>query len=59
MSSKSGIFPTNNEQLSTAFMRRSLTTLALLLLTIPTGLALRYAPLHLPWFLYKYLGSTL
>ena len=40
-------------------MRRSLTTLALLLTTIPLGLAVRYLPLHLPWFLYKYLGSTL
>jgi hypothetical protein len=40
-------------------MRRSLTTFALLLLTIPIGLAVRYAPLHLPWFFYKYLGSTL
>ena len=40
-------------------MRRSLTTLLLLLLTIPIGLAVRLLPLHLPWFLYKYLGSTL
>jgi hypothetical protein len=40
-------------------MRRSLTTLVLLLLTIPIGLSVRYLPLHLPWFLYKYLGSTL
>ena len=40
-------------------MRRSLSTLALLLLTIPIGLAVRYLPLHLPWFLYKYLGSIL
>ena len=40
-------------------MRRSLTTLILLLLTIPIGLAVRFLPLHLPWFLYKYLGSTL
>jgi hypothetical protein len=39
-------------------MRRSLTTL-LLLITIPIGLAVRFLPLHLPWFLYKYLGSTL
>ena len=23
------------------------------------GLAVRYLPLHLPWFLYKYLGSVL
>ena len=40
-------------------MRRSLTTLIILLLTIPIGLAVRFAPLHLPWFLYKYLGSVL
>jgi hypothetical protein len=40
-------------------MRRSLSTLALLLLTIPIGLAVRLLPLHLPWFLYKYLGSAL
>src|ERR1700679_4325571 len=40
-------------------MNRSLITLALLLITIPIGLAVRFLPLHLPWFLYKYLGSTL
>jgi hypothetical protein len=40
-------------------MRRSLTTLLILLITIPLGLAVRLLPLHLPWFLYKYLGSTL
>jgi hypothetical protein len=40
-------------------MSRSLTTLTILLLTIPVGLAVRLLPLHLPWFLYKYLGSTL
>jgi hypothetical protein len=40
-------------------MRRSLSTLALLLITIPIGLAVRLLPLHLPWFLYKYLGSAL
>jgi hypothetical protein len=40
-------------------MRRSLTTLLLLLLTIPIGLAVRLLPLGLPWFLYKYLGSIL
>jgi Protein of unknown function (DUF2809) len=40
-------------------MRRSLTTLALLLITIPIGLAVRLLPLNLPWFLYKYLGSLL
>jgi hypothetical protein len=40
-------------------MPRSLTTLILLLITIPVGLAVRFLPLHLPWFLYKYLGSAL
>jgi hypothetical protein len=40
-------------------MRRSLTSLILLLITIPIGLAVRFLPLHLPWFLYKYLGSAL
>jgi hypothetical protein len=40
-------------------MRRSLTTLTLLLITIPLGLAVRLLPLDLPWFLYKYLGSIL
>jgi Protein of unknown function (DUF2809) len=40
-------------------MRRSLSTLALLLLTIPIGLAVRLLPLRLPWFIYKYLGSAL
>ena len=40
-------------------MRRSPTTLTLLLITIPIGLAVRFLPLHLPWFLYKYLGSFL
>ncbi|WP_433967337.1 DUF2809 domain-containing protein [Tunturiibacter gelidiferens] len=40
-------------------MRRSITTLTLLLITIPIGLAVRFLPLGLPWFLYKYLGSTL
>jgi hypothetical protein len=32
---------------------------ALLLITIPIGLAVRFLPLGLPWFLYKYLGSIL
>jgi hypothetical protein len=40
-------------------MQRSLKALVLLLITIPIGLAVRYLPLHLPWFLYKYLGSLL
>jgi hypothetical protein len=40
-------------------MRRSITALIFLLITIPIGLAIRLLPLGLPWFLYKYLGSTL
>jgi Protein of unknown function (DUF2809) len=40
-------------------MSRSLIALAILLITIPIGLAVRLLPLHLPWFLYKYLGSVL
>jgi hypothetical protein len=40
-------------------IRRSVICALLLVTTIPIGLAVRFAPLHLPWFLYKYLGSTL
>jgi hypothetical protein len=40
-------------------MRRSITCLAITLITIPIGLAIRLLPLGLPWFLYKYLGSAL
>jgi hypothetical protein len=40
-------------------MHRSITTLTLLLITVPIGLAVRLLPLGLPWFLYKYLGSCL
>lgn len=40
-------------------MRRSLTTLAIVLLTIPIGMAWRMLPLGLPWFFYKYGGSFL
>jgi len=40
-------------------MRRSITSLIFLLITIPIGLAVRFLPLHLPWLLYKYLGSAL
>ena len=40
-------------------MRRSITALLLLLITIPIGLAVRLLPLGLPWFLYKYAGSVL
>ena len=46
-------------QLYSTRMRRSLTALLIVLITIPIGLAVRYAPLHLPWFLSKYLGSFL
>jgi hypothetical protein len=38
---------------------RRITCLLLLLITIPIGLAVRFLPLSLPWFLYKYLGSFL
>jgi Protein of unknown function (DUF2809) len=40
-------------------MRRSITALILLLITIPIGLAVRLLSLGLPWLLYKYLGSVL
>jgi hypothetical protein len=40
-------------------MHRSITALLLLIITIPIGLAVRLLPIGLPWFLYKYLGSTL
>ena len=40
-------------------IHRSTICAFLLITTIPIGLAVRFAPLHLPWFLYKYLGSTL
>jgi hypothetical protein len=39
--------------------RRSAICAVLLLITIPIGLAVRFLPLHLPWVLYKYLGSIL
>jgi hypothetical protein len=40
-------------------MRRSLTTLAIVLITIPIGIAWRTLPLGLPWFFFKYGGSFL
>ena len=40
-------------------MRRSLTTLAIVLVTIPIGIGWRMLPLGLPWFFYKYGGSFL
>jgi hypothetical protein len=43
----------------TPYFRRSLVCAALLLLLIPLGLFIRYGPVHLPFFLYKYLGSCL
>lgn len=33
--------------------------IAALLVTIPVGIAIRYAPLHLPWIIRKYAGSAL
>ncbi len=38
---------------------RSVICLCVLAVIIPLGLAVRYAPLHLPWFWSKYLGSML
>ena len=38
---------------------RRLTCITLLLVTIAAGLIWRLAPLHLPWFAYKYGGSAL
>ena len=40
-------------------MRRSLTALAITLVTIPIGIGWRMLPLGLPWFFYKYGGSFL
>jgi len=40
-------------------VKRSIVCCLILLLTIPLGLAVRFAPLHLPWFWAKYLGSAL
>lgn len=40
-------------------MRRALTTLTILLITIPIGIAWRKLPLGLPWFFFKYGGSFL
>jgi hypothetical protein len=44
---------------SPTFMRRSLTTLGIVLVTIPIGIGWRMLPLCLPWFFYKYGGSFL
>lgn len=38
---------------------RSIVCLCVLAVVIPLGLAVRFAPLHLPWFWSKYLGSAL
>jgi hypothetical protein len=54
MGSSQGVAATNKKP-----MPRTLTALILLLITIPTGLAIRLLPLHLPWLLYKYGGSIL
>jgi len=43
----------------TLTLHRRLTALALMLATTLAGLLWRLAPLHLPWFLYKYGGSML
>ena len=48
-----------DESTSHPMMRRSLTALAITLVTIPTGIAWRMLPLGLPWFFYKYGGSFL
>ena len=40
-------------------IRRSLICCLLFALTVPLGLAVRFAPLHLSPFFYKYLGSVL
>lgn len=40
-------------------LRRSLLCLMLFALTVAAGIAVRFAPLHLSPFLYKYLGSAL
>ena len=38
---------------------RTIVCLCVLAVVIPSGLAVRFAPLHLPWFWSKYLGSAL
>lgn len=38
---------------------RIVVCLCVLAVAIPLGLAVRFAPLHLPWFWSKYLGSAL
>lgn len=38
---------------------RTVICLCVLAVVIPFGLAVRFAPLHLPWFWSKYLGSAL
>jgi hypothetical protein len=43
----------------TSTAHRRILCALILIITIPIGLAVRFLPLHLPWFLYKYLGSTL
>ena len=40
-------------------MRQRVAYLALASVTVPVGLAVRFVPLGLPWFVMKYGGSTL
>jgi hypothetical protein len=40
-------------------MRRSFSCLGMLLVTVAAGIGVRFVPLHLPWFVWKYLGSAL
>jgi hypothetical protein len=42
-----------------AATRQRVAYFALALMTVPLGLAVRFAPLGLPWFVVKYGGSTL
>jgi hypothetical protein len=42
-----------------SIFQRTLTCLALMLAATIAGLAWRLAPLHLPWFFFKYGGSAL
>ena len=48
-----------DESTSHPIMRRSLTSLAIVFVTIPIGIGWRMLPLGLPWFFYKYGGSFL
>lgn len=50
---------TSSPDLYGSTARRRLICLLLLAITIPAGLAWRFAPLHLPQFAFKYGGSML